>query len=112
MYGIEATREKIIREIRKTMDSDDVTRKHTSVFADEMCYAGKQSSIQKTGLQIREMNNISLRVSFQSPIQVLEHAAANGLVESINSVSAPLINGQTPNIGTCYNNVSIDEQFV
>jgi len=23
-----------------------------------------------------------------------------------------LINGQTPNIGTCYNNVSIDERFV
>jgi DNA-directed RNA polymerase beta' subunit len=112
MYGIEAAREKIIREIRKAMNSDDVTRKHTSIFADEMCYAGKQTSIQKTGLQIREANNVSLRVSFQSPIQVLEHAATNGLVDSISSVSAPLINGQTPNIGTCYNNVSIDERFV
>jgi DNA-directed RNA polymerase beta' subunit len=112
MYGIEATREKIIREIRKTMDSENVTLKHTAVFADEMCYAGKQSSIQKTGLQIREANNVSLRISFQAPVQVLEHAAVNGLVDSISSVSAPLINGQTPNIGTCYNNVSIDERFV
>jgi len=77
-----------------------------------MCYAGKQSSIQKTGLQIREANNVSLRISFQAPVQVLEHAAVNGLVDSISSVSAPLINGQTPNIGTCYNNVSIDERFV
>jgi DNA-directed RNA polymerase beta' subunit len=112
MYGIEATREKIIREIMKAMNDDNVTLKHTSIFADEMCYPGKQTSIQRTGLGIREANNVALRVSFQTPIQVFEHAATNGLVDSINSVSAPLIHGQTPNIGTCYNNVSIDEKFV
>jgi DNA-directed RNA polymerase II subunit RPB1 len=112
MYGIEATREKIIREIRKTMNSADVVRAHTSVFADEMVYSGASTSIQKTGLQVREMSNVTLRLSFQSPIQVIENAAVNGLVDQIGSVSGPLVVGQTPNIGTCYNNVSINEEFV
>ena len=112
MYGIEATREKIIREIRKTMNSDSVTRSHTSVFADEMAYALQVSSIQRTGLQLREMSNVMLRLSFQSPIQVIENAAVNGLVDTVSGVSAALVVGQTPNIGTTYNNVGINESFV
>jgi DNA-directed RNA polymerase II subunit RPB1 len=112
MYGIEATRQKIITEIRKTMSSDNVIREHTSIFADEMTYSGSTSSIQKTGLQIREASNVTLRLSFQSPIQVIENAAVNGIVDNINSVSGPLINGQCPNLGTVYNNVFIDEGFV
>lgn len=112
MYGVEATREKIIREIRKTMNSADVVRAHTSVFADEMVYGGLSTSIQKTGLQVREMSNVTLRLSFQSPIQVIENAAVNGLVDQISGTSGPLVMGQAPNIGTCYNNVSINESFV
>ncbi len=112
MYGIEATRNKIITEIRKTMSSDDVTRQMTSVFADEMTSGGRTSSIQKTGLQVREANNVTLRLSFQSPIQVIENAAVNGIVDNINSISGPLINGQAPAVGTIYNDVHIDESFV
>ncbi len=112
MYGIEATREKIIREIRKAMTSDDVVLPHTSVFADEMTYSGKMTSIQRTGLQVREMNNVTLRLSFQSPVQVIENAAQNGLVDEISGVSGPLCVGQVPSVGTCYNNVSINEKFI
>jgi DNA-directed RNA polymerase II subunit RPB1 len=112
MYGIEATRNKIITEIRKTMSSEDVTRQMTSVFADEMTSGGRTSSIQKTGLQTREASNVTLRLSFQSPIQVIENAAIDGIVDNIHSVSGPLINGQAPTVGTIYNNVHIDESFV
>ncbi|MGL5934144.1 MAG: hypothetical protein ACRCZI_00825, partial [Cetobacterium sp.] len=58
MYGIAATKEKIVREIRKTMNSDSVTREHCSVFANEMCYGSKATSIQKSGLQAREASNV------------------------------------------------------
>lgn len=112
MYGIEATREKIIREIRKTMDSEDVTRVHTSLFSDEMTYPGMVSAIQRTGLQIRELSNVTLRLSFQSPIQVIENAATNGITDNITGISSALIMGQTPSIGTCYNGVSLDEEFI
>jgi DNA-directed RNA polymerase beta' subunit len=112
MFGIEAARHKIILEIRSNMPSDDIIRTHTSIFADEMVYSGRVTSIQKTGLQARDINNVALRLSFQSPVQVIENAALNNLVNPIEGVSAPLICGQTPRIGTVFNNVSINEEFV
>jgi DNA-directed RNA polymerase beta' subunit len=112
MYGIEAARNKIINEIRKTMDSGNVIREHTTIFGDEMTYSGQVTSIQKTGLQIREMSNVLLRLSFQSPIQVIQNAAVNSLVDNISGISGPLMCGQTVNVGTCYNDVSIDRDFV
>jgi DNA-directed RNA polymerase II subunit RPB1 len=110
IFGIEAARNKIINEIRKTMP--DVIPSHCTVFADEMTYSGNVTSIQKTGLQIREMSNVSLRLSFQSPIQVIENAAINGLIDDISGISGPLILGQSPNFGTTYNNVCINQDFV
>lgn len=112
LYGIDAARNKIINEIRKTMSSDSVTYEHTSLFADEMTYSGQVTSIQRAGLQKREMSNVTLRLSFQSPIQVIEHAAKENLVDYISSVSGPLIVGQTMKVGTNYNPVSINENFV
>jgi len=110
MYGIEATRNKIIIELRKAME--DVSKEHCSIYADEMTYSGNITSIQKTGLQKREMNNITLRLSFQSPIQVVENAAVDGLINNISGISGPLILGTSPKIGTTYNKVLINENFI
>lgn len=112
MFGVEAARQKIINEIRRTLTTDDVIYEHCTLFSDEMCYSGNVTSIQKTGLQIREMANVCLRLSFQSPVQVIESAAINGMIDQINSISAPLICGQSPNIGSTFNNVGINESFV
>lgn len=112
MYGIEATREKITREIRKTMDSDNVTRIQTSIFSSEMTSGQESTSIMRSGLQQREHGNVSLRLSFQSAIQVIENAAVNGLVDNIGGISAHLIVGQSIGFGTAYNNCSINEEFV
>ena len=90
----------------------DISIEHCSIFADEMTYSGHVTSIHKTGLQKREMNNVSLRVSFQSPIQVLENAAVDGLIDKISGISGPLIIGATPNIGTAYNKIIVCEKFL
>ena len=58
------------------------------------------------------MNNVTLRLSFQSPIQVIENAATNGLIDKISGVSGPLIMGRSPNVGTTYNKMVINEEFV
>jgi len=110
MFGIEATRNKIIAEIVKAMP--DTSKDHCTIFADEMTYSGKVTSIQKTGLQIREMSNVSLRLSFQSPIQVIENAATDSLVDKISGISGPLIVGMSPSIGTSYNAVLVNEDFI
>lgn len=110
IFGIDAARQKIISELRVAMS--DISIEHCSIFADEMTYSGHVTSIHKTGLQKREMNNVSLRVSFQSPIQVLENAAVDGLIDKISGISGPLIIGATPNIGTAYNKIIVCEKFL
>jgi len=110
MFGIEAARHKIINELRTEMS--DISIEHCSIYADEMTYSGHVTSIHRTGLQKREMNNVTLRLSFQSPIQVIENAATDGLIDKISGISGPLILGTAPNIGTTYNKVMVSENFI
>jgi hypothetical protein len=58
------------------------------------------------------MNNVTLRLSFQSPIQVIENAAIDGLIDKIGGISGPLIMGSAPNIGTTYNKIILSETFM
>ena len=110
IFGIEAARHKIINELRKAMP--DISKEHCTIVADEMAYSCHVSSIHRTGLQKREMNNVTLRLSFQSPIQVIENAAVDGLIDKISGISGPLIIGSAPNIGTTYNKLVLNEKFI
>ncbi len=110
VYGITAARNKIINEMMIALDGLD--RQHCTIFADEMCYSGQVTNIQKTGLQKRENANITLRVSFQTAIQVIQDAAVNGLIDRISGISGPLVLGTNPNIGTTYNAVVVNQQFI
>ena len=110
IFGIEATRHKITNELRKEMS--DVSKEHCTIYADEMTYSGHVTSIHRSGLQKREMNNVTLLLSFQSPIQILENAAVDGLIDRISGISGPLILGSAPNIGTTYNKIILNENFV
>jgi DNA-directed RNA polymerase beta' subunit len=110
IFGVVAARHKIMNELVNVLKS--ISRMHCGIFADEMTYSGAVTSIQKTGLQKREMANITLRLSFQTPIQVIQEAAINGLTDHISGVSGPLIMGTNPNIGTTYNTIVINENFI
>lgn len=113
VYGIDATRNKIISELARIMNSDDVVRMHSTIFADEMTFSGTVTSILKTGLGIREKNNVSLRASFQAPNMVLHDAAAEHIRErNIDGISGPFLFGQTPRLGTTFSDVSINAKFV
>ena len=109
-YGIVAAKNKIINEMIKTLG--DLNPIHCSIYADEMTFTGTVTSIQKTGLQKREKSNITLRMSFQSPIQVIQDAAINGLTDRVSGISGPLILGTNPRVGTTYNKLIIDEDFI
>ena len=110
MFGIEATRNKIIYELRKAADA--INPVHATIYGDEMTYSGQVTSIQRTGMQKREMSNVTLRLSFQSPIQVIEDAAVHGLVDRIGGLSGPLVVGSTPKYGTMYNQVIVNDDFL
>lgn len=109
-FGIEAARNKIISEIRGTMSG--VSKSHCTLFADEMTYSGKVTSIHRTGLQVRERPNVSLLASFQTPIQIIEHATVNTYTSRIEGISGPLLVGKPPNIGTIYNKTYVNRKFI
>jgi hypothetical protein len=58
------------------------------------------------------MNNVTLRLSFQSPIQVIENASIDGLIDKISGISGPLILGTSPDIGTAFNKILVNEKFI
>jgi DNA-directed RNA polymerase beta' subunit len=110
IYGIEAARQKLISELKENIGG--LSHRHYTIFADEMTFTGNITSIQKTGLSKRESENVLLRVSDKFPIQVLEDAAINNMTDNIKGLSAPLMVGRTPNIGTLYNELVLNESFI
>jgi DNA-directed RNA polymerase beta' subunit len=107
--GIEAARQKIITELRKLSPCN---HRHYLVYADEMTRNGRVTSIERGGLSAREASNYLLRIGFSSPIQTLEEAGINAVTDEVTGVTAPLLVGSVPRVGTLYNQISIDSEMV
>lgn len=106
MYGIEAARNKTVDELMKILDGKS-NYEHASIYADEMTYNGRMTSIQRSGLGKREVDNVMLRATFGSPIQVITNAAINSQTDHLYGMSAPLVMGTVPKYGTTFNDVCI-----
>lgn len=110
VLGIEAARQRIVSELRNLVDV--CNHRHYLIYADEMTFTGRVTSIERSGLKTREGSNVLLRMGFQSPITVLEEAALNSMRDSVTGVTAPLLVGSIPKIGTLYNQLQVDVDFV
>lgn len=111
MYGIEAARNKILDELLTT-EKHKANYEWASIYADEMAFNGRVTSIQRSGLGVRESNNVLLRCSFGSPVQVVQQAAINNQTDHLGGMSAPLCMGAVPEFGTTWNQICIDAQSV
>jgi len=111
LLGVEAAREKIIIELKNMMDS--VSTKHYLVYGDEMTITGEVTSIEKSGLALREADNILLNMSFSHPLKSLEGAAINNNSSNVDAcLSSALMLGKVPNYASNYNTVCINEEFI
>jgi len=110
MFGIEAARQKIMSELRELVDI--CNHRHYMVYADEMTFTGRVTSIESSGLRAREASNILLITGFSNPLSTLENAAVNSLTDHMVGISSPLMVGSVPLIGTLYNKFHIDTDFV
>jgi len=110
VLGIEAARQRIVSELRNLVDV--CNHRHYLIYADEMTFTGRVTSIERSGLKTREGSNVLLRMGFQSPITVLEEAALNSMRDSVTGVTAPLLVGSIPKIGTLYNQLQVDVDFI
>lgn len=111
IYGIEAGRNKILDELNTTL-KDGANYEHSSMYADEMSYMGRLTSIQRSGLVKREIDQVLLRATFGSPVQVFEAAAINSQEDKLYGMSAMMVMGTAPRFGTTYSDVMIDEEEV
>lgn len=110
IYGIEAARQKLRVELEKLIPG--MNQAHYSIYSDEMCSTGKVTGISKPGLDKRENSNVLLRTSYNFMTQVLKTAAIDSKNSEIYGMSAPLMLGRSPYIGSTYNSVAVDYDFV
>lgn len=109
MFGVEAARHRVISSLRDIVDS--CNERIYMMYADEMTWTGKVTSIASTGLKKRERSNVLLRIGNQAPMAVIEEAAIHSLKDTVNGITAPLLLGTVPTHGTLYNRVIVNEEF-
>ena len=111
LYGIHAARQKIIIELRNMIADPDY--KHYMLIADELTFTGRVTSIEKVGLDERNINNSLLSLSYSHPIQKVVDAALNNRFSTVHSnISSALMMGTTPDICANYNSVVMNEAFI
>lgn len=111
ILGIVAARNKIITETSLFL-GESVNYRHFQLYADEMTRNGILTSLERNGLAMREPNNILLRMAYGSPIEVLQRAAINGVNSKLAGPAAMQMLGFTPKIGTNFNSLVLDEEFI
>jgi DNA-directed RNA polymerase II subunit RPB1 len=112
LYGIDAARMKLIQCLRE-MSGVDINIKHYTLIADTLTYNGYVSNIERGGIIESNPDNALLAMSYSHPIQCITDAAINGEESMVHTnISSSLLMGTTPDIGSNYNSVVMNERFI
>jgi DNA-directed RNA polymerase II subunit RPB1 len=112
IYGIAAARAAIVREVRRFMGAKSPNVRHLLLYADEMTRTGRITSLEKGGVNIRERDNVFLRMAMAAPTQVLQESALQNAEGRVYGISPYLMLGRAPRLGTTWNSFQVDEEFV
>ncbi|NQV91041.1 hypothetical protein HQ489_01060 [Candidatus Woesearchaeota archaeon] len=101
VLGIEATRQLIIDEVYKVIESQglNVNIRHIMLVADIMCANGQVKGITRYGV-VSEKASVLARASFETPIKHLINAALEGEVDHLSSVVENVMINQPVPLGT------------
>ncbi|MEK6978843.1 MAG: DNA-directed RNA polymerase subunit A'' [Candidatus Micrarchaeota archaeon] len=101
IYGIEAARNAIVREIRQVMDMQKlfVDIRHIMLIADAMCISGQIKSIGRHGLS-GEKVGVLARAAFEETVKHLINASVSAEDDKLIGVTENIIVGQTVPVGT------------
>jgi hypothetical protein len=94
------------------MEDNTPNLRHLYLYADEMTRTGRVTSVERGGLGSREHNNVLLRMAYGAPIQVVTDATLANARCRVYGIAAPQLLGSIPQIGTLYNGLVVDEEFV
>jgi len=101
VFGIEVTRQIIINEISKVINSQglDIDDRHLSLIADAICMTGQIKGVTRMGI-ISEKSSILARASFETPIKQFVNATIKASKDRLSSVIENIILNQPVPIGT------------
>lgn len=111
IFGIEAVRQFLIEEYMDTVSSDGtfVNPSNVDLLVDIMCYTGTIISISRYG-QKKVGCGPMAKASFEESLENFLKAGVNGEKESADGVSASIMLGKMPNIGTGVFEMMVDMQ--
>ncbi|BBD71647.1 DNA-directed RNA polymerase subunit A'' [Sulfodiicoccus acidiphilus] len=101
MFGVEAARELIVREIKRVLDEQglDVDIRHIILVSDIMSRTGVIRQIGRHGISGEKLSVLA-RASFEVTVKHLLEAAAKGEMEEFKGVMENIIIGQPIAVGT------------
>ncbi|XRB05615.1 DNA-directed RNA polymerase II subunit RPB1 [Pycnococcus provasolii] len=111
LFGIEATRAALLRELRGVIEFDGsyVNYRHLSILCDVMTCRGYLMAITRHGIN-RVENGPLMRCSFEETVDILFEASAHGMTDRMRGVSGPIMMGQLAPVGTGSFDLVLDEE--
>jgi DNA-directed RNA polymerase II subunit RPB1 len=110
IFGIEATRNLIIKELCSVLEIDPGYERHVELLADMMCYRGEILKISRHGINKSDDNGPFHKASFEEVPEILSKAGIFAEVDNMDGTSANIIMGQMVNAGTHAFDVVLNEE--
>ena len=101
LFGIEAAREAIVREILKVLKDQGISIdiRHILLVSDAMTMSGKVLGVSRYGI-VKEKPSVLARASFETPIRHIINASMVGETDQLNSVIENVMINQPVPLGT------------
>jgi hypothetical protein len=109
IFGIEATRELIYRELNKVYSGKNPNPRHIQMLSDIMTYRGKLMQIDRHGLNKNPELGPIAKASFEEVMNNFTKAALFAEKDNMKGVSANILAGQFCKSGTNSFEILIDE---
>lgn len=112
VFGIEATREAMLREIRMVLEFFGiyVNYRHTILLADVVTSNGKPMSISRNGIN-RVYQSVLRKSSFEETVEIFLEASAFAELDELRGVTENVMLGQLCRLGTGCFDVMMDRHY-
>ncbi|KAI9728533.1 MAG: DNA-directed RNA polymerase II subunit rpb1 [Cirrosporium novae-zelandiae] len=113
VFGIEATRAALLRELTQVLafDGSYVNHRHLALLVDVMTARGHLMAITRHGIN-RADTGALMRCSFEETVEILLEAAACGELDDCRGVSENVMLGQLAPLGTGEMEVYLDQKML
>ncbi|KAF2859324.1 putative DNA-dependent RNA polymerase II largest subunit [Piedraia hortae CBS 480.64] len=113
VFGIEATRAALMRELSAVLTGDGayVNHRHMAILCDVMCARGTLMAVTRHGIN-RADTGALMRCSFEETVEILFDAAGTGELDDCRGVSENVILGQLAPSGTGDFDVLLDTEML